>query len=627
MHLTRTLLITLLLSCLGGCALVKLQGDAKTFYSSTVLVGRVTSEVNWDKPIVVAAFAKGDQKVAAHYTVLHAAGGYELLVPKGEYRILAFGDSNGNLTLDAGEPVGQFKAGPVIASGSGTVVELNFYIGDQKKTDFAVGTAVTNTVPARLHSTQVGAIADLDAPIFSAKSGQGGYWAPTEFFRAAGGNIYFLDKYDPAKIPVLFVHGVGGSPQDWRYFFDHLDRTRFQPWFFYYPSGASLDSISYLLFWKLMNLQRDHHFDKLYFTAHSMGGLVVRNFLANHGAQLPAEKMFISLSTPWGGDTMADLGVEYSPAVVPSWNDMQANGRFIQTLFQRPLPNDMDYYLFFGHAGKYSVLRSSNTDGAITLASELRPAAQAEARMVYGFNENHTGILRSPQVFARYAALLDAAASKTANAKAPRGGQIRLGFSFDAPSGVSPVEPWMVLTPADPAQERIVVPISARDSGNLLGPFPPGSYEVSLISYGFKSEPARATVVVRAGESPEARFNFKPIGMVSGYIGADVKASDNPAGSFREPHRNISIESITLSNGGVVKTLIPDAGTTDRTLDSYVAGEDYASQSAFFFGGLADGDYELTINAKGYRPYRQMRRVANGQFGQVEPIVLTQIQR
>ena len=103
-----------------------------------------------------------------------------------------------------------------------------------------------------------------------------------DFFKEVGGNIYFLDEYDAAKTPILFIHGAAGSPQDWKYFVEHLDGRRYQPWIFYYPSGASLDSMSYLLYWKLGNLQRRYHFNRLYQAAHSMGGLVARSFLANY---------------------------------------------------------------------------------------------------------------------------------------------------------------------------------------------------------------------------------------------------------------------------------------------------------------------------------------------------------
>jgi len=588
-----------------------------------VLVGRVASTAPPDVPLVVAAFTRSEGAlVPVHHTVLHEAGGYELLVPRGDYVIAAFADANRNLRLDAGEAAGQFRPGPVAANGTGTVVELNFSVTGGP-TDLPIGTAVADTPPAIPHSTQAGAIANLDAPLFSAEFARTGYWTPTEFFRSAGGNVYFLEKYDPSRIPVLFVHGIGGSPQEWRYFFEHLDRKRYQPWFFYYPSGAALDSISYLLYWKLINLQRTHHFDRIVFTAHSMGGLVVRNFLANYGAQLSAQKMFVSLSTPWGGDTMADKGVAYSPAVVPSWNDMQAGGRFIQSLYQRPLPGNTDYYLFFGHAGRYSLLRSSNTDGAITLASELRPQAQAEARMIYGFDEDHTSILRSPQVFERYAAVLESTMGRPGSPAAAPGGHVRVALRYRGAAGLTPAEPLLVLTPADASLGRIVVPILAGDRGRRLGPFAPGVYEVEVVSHGFTARAARRTVTIGAGQAPELDIELFPVGALFGYIGADVKPGENPAGSFHGPHADIRIESITLSNGHVRRTLVPDRSRTELGIDSYLAGRDDAARAMFSFVGVPDGDYELTIAAQGYAPYRAKHTVIAGQAGRIEAIVLS----
>lgn len=617
-----TVLAALTCCLLNACGFVQVSGDARTFYSSTVLVGRVASAAPGDTPLVVAAFARRDGAlVPVHYTVLHEPGGYELLVPAGDYLVAAFADANGNLRRDAGEAAGQFRPGPVAANGSGTVIELNFSVSSEP-TDLPVGTAVADTPPATLHSTQAGAIADLDAPVFSAQFARTGYWTPTEFFRHAGGNIYFLEKYDPARIPVLFVHGVGGSPQDWRYFFDHLDRKRYQAWFFYYPSGAALDSVSYLLYWKLINLQRQHHFERIVLTAHSMGGLVVRNFLSDHGAQLPAETTFVSLSTPWGGDAMADQGVAYSPAVVPSWNDMQANGRFIRTLYRRPLPGKIDYYLFFGHAGRYSLLRSANTDGAITLASELRPEAQAEARMIHGFDEDHTSILRSPQVFARYAAVLEAATSSGGTGAAP-GGHVRVALHYGGAGALVPAEPLLVLTPADATQGRIVVPILAGDRGRRLGPFAPGVYDVAVISHGFSALPARRTVTIAAGQVPDLDIELSPVGTLFGYIGADARPGENPAGSFRAPHPDIHVDAITLTGDRARRTLVPDRSRTELSIDSHLAGRDDAARAMFSFAGLPDGDYELAITAQGYLPYRAMHTVIAGQPGKVEPIVLT----
>jgi pimeloyl-ACP methyl ester carboxylesterase len=618
------LLAAVLLPCLGACSLIKLKDESREFYSSTVLVGEVSTAAAWEKPIVVAAYTRQHGRVKiVHHTVLHEAGGYELIVPKGEYGLFAFGDANGNLVLDAGEPVGRYSPSPVAASGTGLVMQLNFVLSDRPQGEIALGTAVAaRPIAGALHSTQAGAIADLGAPIFSREAGKHGYWAPMAFYKEAGGNIYFLDKYDPARIPVVFVHGVAGSPQDWTYFFSRLDRTRYQPWFFYYPSGASLDSISHLLYWKLINLQRRYHFDKLYFTAHSMGGLVVRSFLGNPDFQFPAAKAFISISTPWGGDATANSGVAYSPAVIPSWNDVRSKGRFIETLFDQPLPRGLDYTLFFGHGGGYSLLQSANTDGAITLASELRPAAQAEAGTIKGFDEDHVSILSSPEVFGQYEAALAAADRKFDGRGAAGQGSLRIGFHYAQQDDAPKSQPVLLLTPRNGGGKKIFWPIRSADNGSELGAFPPGHYTASLFAYGFRTSPSSLPVTIAPGTTPQLQFSLAPQGVFSGYIGAEVAASDNPAGSYRSPRRDLLIESITFSNGTETRTLGADSTDEDRTIETYLAGRDHANRSSFSFIGLTAGDYDLTIRAAGYQPYRKTYRIVPGQYVHIQPIDL-----
>ena len=619
----------LLLPWLGACSLVKLKDESKAFYSSTVLVGEVAAGDAWDKPIVVAAYTRQDGRLkTVHHTVLHEAGGFELIVPKGQYGLFAFGDANGNLTLDAGEPVGRYSPSPVTASGSGILMQLNFAVAHKALDDIPVGTAVpAKAVAGRHHSTQAGAIADLDAPVFAREFGKHGYWAPMAFYKEAGGNIYFLEPYDPARTPILFVHGVAGSPQDWQYFFKHLDRKRYQAWFFHYPSGASLDSVSYLLYWKLINLQRRYHFDRMVFTAHSMGGLVVRSLLANPHFPFPAAKTFVSISTPWGGESSANSGVAYSPAVIPSWHDVRSEGRFIQTLFDQPLPRDLDYTLFFGHGGSYSLLRSANTDGVITLASQLRPAAQAEALTIKGFNEDHVGILSSPEVFRQYERTLAAAERKFAAQAAADGGRLAIAFHYSQEDAAPKSQPVLLLTSLDDAQKTITLPIRSADNGGELGPFPPGRYTASLFAYGFRTVPDRLPVTVSPGATSRLRFDLAPQGVFSGYIGANVKAGENPAGSHRRPRRDIQVESITLSNGTDTRSLTVDESAQDRLIETYLAGRDHAGQASFSFVGLAEGDYELTIKAAGHRPFRRTYRIVPGQYVYVEPIDLAPLQQ
>jgi len=305
-----------------------------------------------DIPIVVAAYSKEDGKrTIVHHTTLHEPGPYELIAPVGTHNVVAFCDKNKNLIYDKEEPAGQIlKAEQVSVPAGGVSGRLDIILSVQNanELDLPSGFKIPPKKYNNFHSTCPGAMADLEDFLFSDEYGKKGFWNPLEFFMEISGNIYFLEEYDPAKIPILFVHGASGSPQNWRTFFQSIDRNKYQPWFYYYPSGNSINSMSHLLLWKLENLQLKYKFKELYITAHSMGGLVVRSFLVNHGHYFPLVTNFISISTPWGGEKLAESGVKYSPAVIPAWIDMQSDGEFITSLFKKKMPPGVKHYLFFG---------------------------------------------------------------------------------------------------------------------------------------------------------------------------------------------------------------------------------------------------------------------------------------
>ena len=114
-----------------------------------------------------------------------------------------------------------------------------------------------------------------------------------------------------------------------------LDRTRFQPWVVFYPSGFRLSWIAEGIRQSLSEVFVNQKFEKLIVIAHSMGGMIARSLLnvvaqtyeVEHG-----EIMFITLSTPWGGHQAAQIGVDYAPAVIPSWVDMVPGSPFQQRL-------------------------------------------------------------------------------------------------------------------------------------------------------------------------------------------------------------------------------------------------------------------------------------------------------
>ena len=84
-----------------------------------------------------------------------------------------------------------------------------------------------------------------------------------------------------------------------------LDRTRFQPWFFFYPSGLPLEQSAAVLSSILEVAVQDLGLHRVAIVAHSMGGLVAYSavsMLCRDG--LPDWlALFVSIATPYGGQT------------------------------------------------------------------------------------------------------------------------------------------------------------------------------------------------------------------------------------------------------------------------------------------------------------------------------------
>jgi hypothetical protein len=98
--------------------------------------------------------------------------------------------------------------------------------------------------------------------------------------------LYMVEPYDPAKIPVLMVHGLWSSPTTWMEMFNDLRaypelRSRFQFWFYLYPSGQPFwtsatqlrDALAELRY-SLDPSHTNPNLDQMVLVGHSMGGLV-----------------------------------------------------------------------------------------------------------------------------------------------------------------------------------------------------------------------------------------------------------------------------------------------------------------------------------------------------------------
>lgn len=599
---------------LAACALLRLPGESESFYAATALVGRVSGPVRENTPVIVAAYDLRAGRIEVTDRVrLHEIGAYELVVPPGEYSLFAFADANGNLRYDEGEPAGDYAGGkPLSVSSEGVITLLDIALASGPAV-VPHGTSFAPADGSALRSAQAGALARLDDAMFSKENASKGYWAPMAFFREIGGNILFPEPYDPARTPVLFVHGASGSPRDLRTLAEGIDRRRYQAWFYYYPSGASVESVAYLLYWKLHNLQARHGFRRMHIVAHSIGGLLVRSFLLEHGETFPYVDAFVSISTPWQGEPLIGFGVKGLPAPIPMWRDIQPQGIFLQSLFRRKLPASVEYYLMFGHHGSATLFRP-DSDGVVTVASQLAPEARREARMVYGFDENHTSILASRQVLAQLDALLAAAEAPTAAE-----GRVRLLFRYEGSSNAPRAQPLLLLTPAAGRGPRMSSPLNPEDSGREIGPFPAGAYDASLVAYGYRTEPTVIPLTVGDARSTTLGFRLLPQGTLSGFVAA--RRADSTAGAYYPSQGEIRVRSVTLQGAGLRRTLEPEGDGADA-LERYLAGEDHAFGTYFSFVGLPEGTYELIIRADGYRTESATYHVVPGEYGFSRPIVL-----
>ena len=409
-------LVLCLIISFPGCAFMDLKKEVAESEKLYGLAGRLTIHSSPTGSVVVLLYApkEGNNEIVS-YTITSDSGHFSFFVPRGTYFLAAFEDLNNNLSHDKGELAGYFGAPDPInlqpkgrsATGENEFLNLDFRLG---QTDWFIS-GLPATVEAHKISRSAfikfGQIATLDDKIFSQENAVTGYWKPLTFLRDFGIGVYFLEPYDPDKIPVLFVHGALGTPLGWKKIVEQMDRSKFQPWFYYYPSGIPLDNTASGLNEIIKRIHAAYGFKTLYVTAHSMGGLVSRSFIMRniHTDKQDYIKLFVSISTPWNGHRLTAKGVEGAPAAIPSWYDMIPESDFIKSIFKKQFPPGLKYYLLFSYRGDYSLLLHNN-DGTVELSSELDYRAQEEAIKVFGFDEDHGSIVFSPKLIKYYHEIL-----------------------------------------------------------------------------------------------------------------------------------------------------------------------------------------------------------------------------
>jgi pimeloyl-ACP methyl ester carboxylesterase/uncharacterized protein (DUF2141 family) len=428
MTIARSLQVTVLMllaAAVASCSTILAVKDQQRRADTTaVIAGTVATERPARGPLVVALFARaGDDWALVDYFTAEQAGPWVFGVQPGTYWIAAFEDVNSDGAYQDEPFFRSDPARPVVLAPGQRVTDVALVIPEEGRA-LQSGRVALADLEARSSEEQrakslyavsaLGKVTTLDDPRFAPPMGEQGMWQFYDFILKAGAGIYFLEPYDPARIPVLFIHGIAGTPRDFTALVAALDRKRFQPWVVYYPTGARLDVTVMWLDQLFSRLQIELGVERAVVVAHSMGGLVARGFVLRHDAADARHvlRTFVTISSPLGGMASAGAGVEDSPIVVRSWYGLAPGSDYLEGLYyadpktrrqRRRLPDTIPYHMLFGFKGGG---RSGSSDGTVMLSSQLRPEAQEEARTIRGFDEDHMGILASPTVAAHLGGIL-----------------------------------------------------------------------------------------------------------------------------------------------------------------------------------------------------------------------------
>jgi len=409
----------------SGCMFQTVREQQAQVAALCTISGTVRTELPSPSPLIVGLLRHTGGDVTAvenfrlvdHFVVEGSALWFFQVSP-GTYGLAAFADLNADLIYQPGEPFLRVDPQRLLVCASGEELrDITLVILEEGRPRRAGDIEITKLQAHTVHDqlavsvgllAAVGAITTLDDPRFSPENAASGMWAPFDFVFNVRPGVYFLQAYDPTKIPVLFVHGIQGTPRSFRFLIEHLDTATFQPWVAYYPSGASLSLCAEYLSQIMDKLRLQYGVKRLVVVAHSMGGLVARGFLlryleAAHHSEIP---LFVTMATPWSGHKSAESGVRYAPAVVRSWYDMSPDSRFLRELFyqdpdtvqrRRTFPRSLAHHLLFAF-NRNSASFGASDDRVVTVASQLRAEAQREASRLYGFDLTHTSMLEAPEV-------------------------------------------------------------------------------------------------------------------------------------------------------------------------------------------------------------------------------------
>lgn len=416
MFTTRFSLVLILIASVSGCSNFRdLKKDLSAIeqqfssYAFDISLSETVAQQQ-ASPLVLVSLSDASESGIEVYRLLGKAGRVQINDSSELVAFFIFKDTNQDLTFQDYEP---FDWVAIDRSGDDSTIAINMNLRTAQEhprpaPDYLLNQDFLLFQDIRGMGVNIGTVTPLDDQKFTLERAKKGMWQPLQFVLNGGAGLHFLEPYDADKTPVLFVHGLSGSPVNFIDMIAALDSSRYQAVVFSYPSGYGVEATANGLYYLTNTLQHKFKFNHLHVVSHSLGGLVSRAYINQCQREHKCDylRSYTSLSAPWGGSAGAKRGADSAPVVMPVWKDLSPNSELLATLFDYDFPNDLPHLLMFSFRND-SRLGDGSGDGVVALSSQLRPEAQQQALGIRGYNESHAGILASPDSISDWLAFID----------------------------------------------------------------------------------------------------------------------------------------------------------------------------------------------------------------------------
>jgi pimeloyl-ACP methyl ester carboxylesterase len=213
----------------------------------------------------------------------------------------------------------------------------------------------------------------------------------TVLFAAAAVPIYAeVDGNDHSRELVVLVHGFGRTGYNMGFLKNYFVEQGYAVWAPTLPTAfRSVDACAGILAKKLADRDSIEAYERVHFVGHSMGGLIIRRYLADH--DLPNMGKCVLIGSPNGGTPLGAIARKWLPPLTwisPAYQSFQPGGVPITHPMHNPPP---DFGAIAGDGGGLLLGRLIDTvnDGRVPVDSVPFPGMTAFILLHYHHDEIH----------------------------------------------------------------------------------------------------------------------------------------------------------------------------------------------------------------------------------------------